>query len=538
MLMYHYSEVIQQERRGDYLGKTVQIVPHATDMIQSWIKDVAKRDVDGTGIEPDVCLIEVGGTVGDLESAVFLESLRQFQFSVGKENILFVHISLVPVLGSDLEQKTKPTQHSVKELRAIGLIPDIIVCRSAQLLSESTRNKISLFCHVTPSHVFTVHDVSNIYHVPLMLVEQQIHVMIKEKLNLKTMADTPNLSAWTHMANVIDARKETVEIALVGKYTQLTDSYLSVTKALQHSGTHCNVDVVIRWIEASDLEEDKSNSDPEKYTNAWKTLKSVQGILVPGGFGVRGIEGKLAACKYARENKVPYLGVCLGMQVMVIEYARNVLKRKKANSAEFDESTSDPVVMFMPEINQNIKGGTMRLGSRATHIQVALSPTECSLAAEVYGINPSSVNEETYNGLHTLAVNERHRHRYEVNPEYVNELEENGLVFSGKDDQNVRMEITELPRSTHPFFFGTQYHPEFKSRPIRPSPPFYAFVKVCGKMKDIGVAGELWLSFEDEIKKKQLEEQQRRAAKRNSSLTSPSRVGANSQEALSKKSKK
>ncbi len=507
-------------------------------MIQSWIKDVAKRDVDGTGIEPDVCLIEVGGTVGDLESAVFLESLRQFQFSVGKENILFVHISLVPVLGSDNEQKTKPTQHSVKELRAIGLIPDIIVCRSTQLLSESTRNKISLFCHVTPSHVFTVHDVSNIYHVPLMLVEQRIHLMIKDKLKLQSMSDTPNLSDWTNMANVIDAKKEKVEIALVGKYTQLSDSYLSVTKALQHSGTHCNVDVVINWIEASDLEEETNNNDPEKYANAWKTLKHVQGILVPGGFGVRGIEGKLAACKYARENKVPYLGVCLGMQVMVIEYARNVLKRKKANSTEFDESTSDPVVMFMPEINQNVKGGTMRLGSRATHIKVALSPTECSLGAEVYGIDPSSVSVEAFSSHDTLAVNERHRHRYEVNPEYVDELEQNGLIFSGKDDQNVRMEVTELSRSTHPFFFGTQYHPEFKSRPIRPSPPFYAFIKVCGKMKGLGDAGELWLNYEDEIKKKSLEVLEQRRVKRTNSLTSPSRASTNSQEGLNKKIKK
>ena len=308
-------KVIHQERRGDYLGKTVQIVPHATDMVQSWIKAVAKRTVDGSGLEPDVCLIEVGGTVGDIESMVFLEALRQFQFNVGRENILFLHVSLVPVLGSVGEQKTKPTQHSVKELRGLGLSPDVIVCRSTEMLSQSTKNRISAFCHVDPCNVMAVHDVSNIYHVPLLLHKQGMHKIIKEKLSLSMMTDEPDLVEWASMAYAVDQATEVVEVAIVGKYTGLQDAYLSVIKSLKHSGIHLNLDVVIRWVEASDLEEETKSSDQLKHSAAWDIIKSVSGVLVPGGFGVRGVEGKILAAKYCRESKTPYLGVCLGMQV-------------------------------------------------------------------------------------------------------------------------------------------------------------------------------------------------------------------------------
>ena len=479
-----YKEVINQERRGDYLGKTVQIVPHATDMVQSWIKEVARHTVDGSGLVPDVCLIEVGGTVGDIESMVFLEALRQFQFIAGRENILFLHVSLVPVLGSVGEQKTKPTQHSVKELRGLGLSPDVIVCRSTEELSQATKNRISAFCHVDPSNVMAVHDVSNIYHVPLILMKQRIHTIIKDKLCLEMMANEPDLRDWERMATIVDTASEKVSVAIVGKYTGLQDAYLSVLKSLKHAGIHQEVDVAVHWVEASDLEEETKASDPAKHAAAWAALTGAAGVVVPGGFGVRGVEGKILAAKHCREHRLPYLGVCLGMQVMVIEYARHVLGLKGANSTEFDEATAHPVVLFMPEINQKVMGGTMRLGSRATTITPTLPDGAPTLAREVYGFPlddegaPSSGSQGTPGDGVVLSVMERHRHRYEVNPSKVEQIERGGrgLVFSGRDDQGVRMEIAELPRSDHPFYFGTQFHPEFKSRPNRPSPPFYALV--------------------------------------------------------------
>jgi len=433
-----YKEVINQERRGDYLGKTVQIVPHATEMVQKWIKDTAKRHVDGSGLVPDVCLIEVGGTVGDIESAVFLEALRQFQFSVGRENIIFIHISLVPVLGSVGEQKTKPTQHSVKELMSVGISPDIIVCRSTSLLSSSTKTKISQFCHVSPANVLSVHDVSNIYHVPLILAEQGIHTIVKKRLQLQHMTDEPDLKQWIAMAHIVDSPSMVVDIALVGKYTDLQDSYLSVSKALIHSAIHLNVEVCIKWIEASDLEEGTKVAHPDKYDAAWATLKAAKGILVPGGFGVRGVEGKVAATQYARENRVPFLGVCLGMQVMVIEYMRHVMGRKDANSAEFETATTVSAIVFMPEINTEVKGGTMRLGSRPTTISFADSQGKSSptLASRVYG---GVDRKQAEAGASTFEVMERHRHRYEVNPQYVADIEAAGLLFTGRDDQGERM---------------------------------------------------------------------------------------------------
>lgn len=504
-----YREVIHQERRGDYLGKTVQIVPHATDMIQSWIKDVSKKPVDGSGLEPEVCLIEVGGTVGDIESMVFLEAIRQFQFTVGKENIFFCHVSYVPILG---EQKTKPTQHTVKELRALGLSPDIIVCRCPTLLEESVKRKISAFCHVDSKSVLSVHDVSNIYHVPLILAEQGLHTILKSRLGLESMTDLPNLEQWTNMAHLVDTFATSVDIALVGKYTGLSDSYLSVIKSLLHSGIHLNVQVNIKWIEASDLEQETEIKDNEKFTKAWETIHTSAGVLVPGGFGNRGVEGKIAAAKYCRESKKPYLGVCLGMQVMVIEYARNVLGSKDANSAEFNEHSSDPVIIFMPEISQTEKGGTMRLGARATAISICHNDNTATIASEVYGFQLPQTNEKAakvvddktkdYQSILNCKVNERHRHRYEVNPMRVDEIEEKGLIFSGMDAEGERMEIAEIHRSKHPFYFGTQYHPEFKSRPNRPSPPFFAFVAAsCGKTDQLGLAGKLWCEHEVELLK-------------------------------------
>lgn len=471
----------------------MQIVPHATDMVQSWIKAVSRKTVDGSGLEPDVCLIEVGGTVGDIESMVFLEALRQFQFTVGRENILFLHVSLVPVLGSVGEQKTKPTQHSVKELRGLGLSPDIIVCRSTEPLSQATKNRISAFCHVDPSNVIAVHDVSNIYHVPLLLQAQGIHRILREKLSLSMMSLEPEMKEWAAMAFAVDNVTEVVEVAIVGKYTGLQDAYLSVIKSLKHSGIHLNLDVVIRWVDASDLEEVTKLTDPVKHAAAWEVIHQVAGVLVPGGFGVRGVEGKILAAKYCRENLKPYLGVCLGMQVMVIEYARNVLGLKGANSTEFDEGTAHPVVLFMPEIDQKVMGGTMRLGARATLISPTLKDGSDSLAREVYGFCSSGMTskEDSNIGSATdsssssamntgvvMSVMERHRHRYEVNPDRIQALEKNGegLLFTGRDDQGVRMEIAELSRKNHPFYLGTQFHPEFKSRPNRPSPPFFAFV--------------------------------------------------------------
>ena len=491
-------------------------------MVQSWIKAVAKRTVDGSGMEPDVCLIEVGGTVGDIESMVFLEALRQFQFNVGRENILFIHVSLVPVLGSVGEQKTKPTQHSVKELRGLGLSPDVIVCRSTEMLSQSTKNRISAFCHVDPSNVIAVHDVSNIYHVPLLLRSQGVHHIIKEKLNLTMMSDEPDLTEWASMAAAVDSATEVVEVAIVGKYTGLQDAYLSVIKSLKHSGIHLDLDVVIRWVEASDLEEETKSSDPAKHTAAWDLIRSVAGVLVPGGFGVRGVEGKILAAKYCRENRKPYLGVCLGMQVMVIEYARNVLGMKGANSTEFDEAAVHPVVLFMPEIDQKVMGGTMRLGARATTVKPLMKDGTPSLARVIYGFpqeedgsssvgsSTDSKNGSSWNeGLNMpMTVMERHRHRYEVNPDKVQAIEKagDGLIFTGKDDQGVRMEIAELPVAQHPFYFGTQFHPEFKSRPNRPSPPFFAFVvasRAAASSKgskvtydELSVAGAMWRTHE------------------------------------------
>ena len=440
-----YSDVIEAECRVDYLGKTVQVIPHVTDAVQDWIERIAAVSADGTGETPDACVIELGGTVGDIESSPFIEALRQFQFRAGRENVCFVHVSLVPVMGPVGEQKTKPTQHTVKELRGLGITPDVLVCRAETPLAQDTREKLAAFCHVAPNAVMSAHDVSNIYRVPLLLRDQGIC----EALDIDCNA-TDMMTRWEAMADRVDNLGEDVHIAMVGKYTGLTDSYLSVIKSLQHASYEVNRTLVIDWIEASNLE-DNSHED-------WATLKSADGILVPGGFGDRGIEGKILAANYARTSQTPYLGICLGLQVATIEFCRNVLGMKDANSTEFDENTPEPAVVFMPEISKTHLGGTMRLGSRPTIFQV-----EDCMMRRLYGGGQQ--------------VDERHRHRYEVNPDLIAKIEAEGLVYVGKDETGQRCEIFEL--EGHPYYVGVQYHPEFKSRPEKPSPPFLGLLRAA-----------------------------------------------------------
>ena len=448
-----YGNVIEKERKGDYLGKTVQVIPHITNEIQDWIERVGHTASDGNGKSPDACVIELGGTVGDIESAPFIEALRQFQFRVGKENICFVHVSLIPVMGPVGEQKTKPTQHTVKDLRSLGIIPHMLVCRSKNPLVHETREKLSAFCHVSPEAVVSAHDVSNIYQVPIMLEEQGVTELLAKTLSFDIPKKRPFLKEWKEMADHVDTLEnaEEVHIAVAGKYTDLSDSYLSVIKALQHASFSVNRKLVIDWIESSDLDDDAKDSSPESHAKAWNLLKEADGILVPGGFGIRGIEGKIKAAEHARLEKVPYLGVCLGLQVATIEFCRNVLGLNAANSTEFDEETPNPAVVFMPEISKTHMGGTMRLGTKPTPFLVE----DCKIR-RLYG--------------DVEHVDERHRHRYEVNPELIEEIEGQGLIYVGKDETGERCEIMEL--DGHPYYVGTQFHPEFKSRPGRPSPPF------------------------------------------------------------------
>ncbi|MGB0150910.1 MAG: glutamine hydrolyzing CTP synthase [Candidatus Poseidoniaceae archaeon] len=442
-----YSKVIEAERRGDYLGKTVQVIPHITDAVMDWIETVAHQPSDDSGLEPEVCIIELGGTVGDIESAPYVEALRQFQFRVGRNNVTFVHVSLVPVMGPVGEQKTKPTQHTVKELMGLGITPDILVCRSSAPLNPETRAKLAAFCHVPEEAVISTHDVPNIYHVPLMLEAQGLCATLGLKVQPNGLLDD-----WRRMAHHLDALEENVTIAMVGKYTDLSDAYLSVIKALQHAAMAADRKLTIDWLEAGELEHGVPD---DVHADAWKRLRAADGILVPGGFGHRGVEGKILAANYARTNGVPYFGICLGLQVAAIEFARNVLGMEGSTSTEFDEDCPNPAVIFMPEISTTHLGGTMRLGSRPTLFQV----DDCKVK-RLYGGSES--------------VDERHRHRYEVNPELIERLEAAGLTFVGKDETGQRCEILELP--DHPYFVAVQYHPEFKSRPGRPSPPFLGLI--------------------------------------------------------------
>ena len=453
-----YANVIDKERRGDYLGKTVQVVPHITNEIQEWIERVAHVPADGSSETPDACVIELGGTVGDIESAPFIEALRQFQFRAGKGNVCFVHVSLVPVMGPVGEQKTKPTQHTVKELRGLGIIPDILVCRSEKPLDSETKSKLAAFCHVDEDAVVSAHDVSNLYQIPISLFEQSVLQKVSVHLGFQVPAKLPILDEWRMMADKMDTLEDEVRIAMVGKYTGLSDSYLSVIKALQHSAFAVGRKLQIDWIESTDLD---PNDRTDNHEEAWEVLESADGILVPGGFGNRGVEGKIAPQNYARVNEVPYLGVCLGLQIATIEFCRNVLNIEGANSAEFDEDAPVHAVVFMPEISKTHMGGTMRLGSKPTPFLV----DDCKIRRLYGGVDH---------------VNERHRHRYEVNPDLIEKIEASGLVYVGKDETGKRCEIMEL--NGHPYYVGTQYHPEFKSRPGRPSPPFLGLLKAaCGQ---------------------------------------------------------
>ena len=470
-----YSHVIAKERRGDYLGKTVQIVPHLTNAIQEWIERVSKIPVDDTGLEPDVCIIELGGTVGDIESAPFVEALRQFQFRVGRENFALIHVSLVPVIHG--EQKTKPTQAAIKDLRSLGLVPDMIACRCSETLDKATIEKIAMFCHVGPEQVVNVHDVNSTYHVPLLLLEQKMMDYLRTRLHLNDITLSSEdisrgenlLAKWKATTSNFDESMETVKIALVGKYTHLKDSYLSVIKALEHSSMQCRRILEIQWVEATDLEPEMQELNKEKFHEAWNKVSTADGILVPGGFGVRGTEGMILAARWARENKIPYLGICLGLQIATIEFARDVLNKKNGNSTEFvnDLPEEDQVVVYMPEIDKENMGGTMRLGLRPTYFQ---EDTEWSTMKKLYG------NQES--------VEERHRHRYEINPAVVDELEANGLIFVGKDETHKRCEILEL--KNHPYYVATQYHPEYTSKVLDPSKPFLGLVAASsGILQDV-----------------------------------------------------
>ncbi|CCG81368.1 CTP synthase [Taphrina deformans PYCC 5710] len=458
-----YKQVIERERKGDYLGKTVQVVPHITNAIQDWIERVAQIPIDETGEEPDVCIIELGGTVGDIESAPFVEALRQFQFRVGHENFALIHVSLVPVVSG--EQKTKPTQAAIRDLRGLGLTPDFIACRCPQKLERAAVEKIGMFCHVGPDQVWAVHDVASTYHVPLLLEDQKLVRSLTKRLCLDkiTISEAQRLKGqrlwnkWQGLTIAHDRLFDKVTIVLVGKYTKVQDSYISVVKSLEHAALACNRKLILEWVDASDLEPEASSENPKAYHRAWHALCSADGVLVPGGFGTRGTEGMISAAKWARENKIPYLGVCLGLQIAVIEFARNVMGVTDAHSSELKEDTANPLVVFMPEIDKATMGGTMRLGLRGTHMQ---PDTEWSTIRKLY--NMDSI------------VQERHRHRYEINPEWVERIEAAGLPFVGKDETGQRMEIFELKQ--HPYYVGVQYHPEYLTRPLSPSPPFLGLV--------------------------------------------------------------
>ncbi len=440
-----YRAVIEKERKGAYLGKTVQIVPHVTDEIRQRVEEAAAK------AGADVCLVEVGGTVGDIESSPFLEGLRQLHRDHGHENVVFVHTTLVPVLGPVGEQKTKPTQHSVKELKAAGIEPDMIVCRCPQPLEESTRQKISNFCDVSPDAVVGAPDVPTKYQVPLLLNDQGVDAWLVDRLKLE--AGEPDLAQWTRFLDGITSPERDVTIGVVGKYTDLTDAYMSIQEAFNHAGSELSTRVNIEWIESDEFDDGPLDQ-----------LAELDGILVPGGFGSRGTEGKIRAIQYAREHQIPFLGICYGFQLAVVEFARHALGLEDATSAELiDElgiESDHAVIDLLPEQRSiDAKGGTMRLGA---------TPVRVKAGSKAHGL---------YNAELIL---ERHRHRYEVNPRYREDLERAGLRFTGKDSTGLRMEILELG-DDHPYFMGSQFHPEFKSRPGKPAPLFRGLVEAALK---------------------------------------------------------
>lgn len=438
-----YWNVLNKERRGEYLGSTVQVIPHITNEIKDFVYRVGKKT------DADVVITEIGGTIGDIESQPFLEAVRQISLEVGKENSLFIHVTLVPFLRGSDEHKSKPTQHSVKELQGMGIRPDIIVLRCDEPLEESIFKKISMFCNVKPDCVIENITLPYLYEAPLMLEKANFSSVVCRELNID--APAPNLSEWTSLVERIKNRRNTVHIGLVGKYVQLHDAYLSVAEAMRHAGYTLDTHIDINWIDSEQLTK-------ETYEDM---LKDLDGIIVPGGFGGRGIEGMILAAKYARENNVPYFGICLGMQIAVIEYARNVCGILDAHSGEFDEICKNKVIDFMPGQSENIdKGGTLRLGAYPCVIAEGTTMERC------YGTNE---------------ISERHRHRYEFNNDYRDILTENGLVLSGKSPDGRLVETVEL--SDRPFFVGVQYHPEFKSRPNKAHPLFKGFIEAALKMQ-------------------------------------------------------
>ncbi|MEM1515165.1 MAG: CTP synthase [Candidatus Bathyarchaeia archaeon] len=438
-----YQSVIEKERRGDYLGKCVQIIPHITDEIKYRIRMVAEKS------GADVVLTECGGTVGDIEGLPFLEAIRQMRLEEGYENTLYIHVALVPILDVTAEMKTKPLQHSVNELRRIGIQPDIIVARCAKMITKEALERIALFGTISKEAVFCSYNVPTVYEVPLILDEQGMGDYICKRLGLVSkQINVQEIERWKRIVSALKNYKYTIRVALVGKYTGLIDSYISMNEAFKHAGAACNTNVFIDYIEAETFEE-----NPEKIV----MLKNYDGIFVPYGFGSRGAAGKIMAIQFAREHDIPFLGVCYGFQLAAIEFARNACGLKDANSTEIDEKTPHPVIDLMPEQQHlSYKGATMRLGIQ----KVIIKPG--TLAHKLYGVT------ETY---------ERHRHRYEVNPAYIDILEKYGLVFSGKSSDGRRMETLELPDKF--FFFASQFHGEFKSRPGRPSPEYYGFIKAC-----------------------------------------------------------
>ncbi|MBC7217555.1 MAG: CTP synthase [Candidatus Caldatribacterium sp.] len=432
-----YSSVIDKERRGDFLGATVQVIPHITNQIKEEVFRLREES------KAEVSIVEIGGTVGDIEGLPFLEAIRQIKNDIGKDNCLYVHVTLVPYIEAAGELKSKPTQHSVKELRSIGIQPDVIVCRSSRPITAEVISKIALFCDIEKEAIIPLMDVQSIYEVPLVLEERGVGDLVTAKLGLSPRAS--DLREWSEIVQRMKEAEDTVVIGLVGKYVESKDAYLSICEALKHSAASLGVQVVIRPIEAGMLEK----------ADAREVLSGVDGILVPGGFGHRGIEGKIEAVRYARERGVPFFGICLGMQVAVIEFARSVLGFSDAHSTEFDPSTSHPVIDLLPsQRNMRNKGGTMRLGN----YRCVLSESSQSFA--LYGQNE---------------ILERHRHRYELNERFVDHLEKKGMLMAGFNPEYQVVEIVELP--DHPFFVGVQFHPEFKSRPNRPHPLFLGFLK-------------------------------------------------------------
>lgn len=427
-----YRTVIDKERRGDYLGDTVQVIPHITDEIKKRIKSVSN--------DHDVQITEIGGTVGDIEILPFLEAARLLRKELGKQNVIFIHVTLVPYIGPSSELKSKPTQHSVAQLRGYGITPDLIVLRSNTPITDEVRNKVSLYCDVSSENIVSAEDLNDIYEVPLRMYKEGLDKSVLKLLNLE--AKEANLSEWENIHTIQNNIKEKVKIGILGKYNGLPDSYLSVVESLKHACIYNRVGLDIRWI----------NSDQFEY----EEFKDLNGVIVPGGFGQRGIEGKLKGISYLRENKIPFLGLCLGLQCAVIEFARNVCGIKDANSSEFSQTTKDPVIDLLPnqDTSKNDIGATMRLGTYPTKI---------------------IKNTKAWNIYSEEIIYERHRHRYEVNNKYREILEKNGLVLSGLSPNNDLIEIIEL--KNHPFFMATQFHPEFKSRPSKPSLIFNEFIK-------------------------------------------------------------